>query len=104
MTRLMIAGAVFTLSLASFASTKNQAPASNSQAVTYAAESIAAMTGGATIIDATLTGGVTLTAGSDTETGTATFLALKPGESRVNLAFSGGTRTEIRDASTGTPR
>jgi hypothetical protein len=80
------------------------APASNAQALSYAAQSIAAMTQGSTISDVTLTGMATWTAGSDTETGAATLLALGTGESSINLALSGGTRTEIRDASSGTPR
>jgi len=77
-------------------------PPSDPQALTYAAQSIATMTGGSTISDVTLTGNVTWTAGSATETGTATLLALGSGESRVNLVLSDGTHTEIRDASTGT--
>jgi hypothetical protein len=83
------------------ASTKN--PASNSQALTLAAQSISALTGGTVIRDVTLTGTVTWIAGSDSETGTGTLMALGPGESRMDLLLSSGTRTEIRDASTGTP-
>jgi hypothetical protein len=79
-------------------------PSSTDQrAAALAAQSIAAMTGGATIADVTLTGNVTWTVGSDTETGAATLQALGPGESRMDLVLSKGTRTEIRDASTGTP-
>jgi hypothetical protein len=60
------------------------------------------MTGGTTITDVTLTGNVAWNAGSDNETGTATLLALGTGESRMDLVLSSGTRTEIRDAQTGT--
>jgi|SRR5580658_5913131 hypothetical protein len=88
------------VALSSFASANNQPPASNATAVAYAAQSIAAMTGGVAISDVTLTGTVTWT-GSDTETGTATLLALGNGESRMDLALTAGTRTEIRDAQTG---
>jgi hypothetical protein len=83
------------------ASAQNQ-PASDPQAVAYAAQSIAAMTGSTTISDVTLTGSATWTAGSDGETGSATFLALGNAESRMDLSLPSGTRTEIRDASTGT--
>jgi len=89
------------VALSSFASTNNKPPASNATAVAYAAQSIAAMTGGTTISDVTLTGTATWTAGSDTETGAATLLALGTGESKMSLALSGGVRTEIRDVSTG---
>ncbi len=77
-------------------------PANDPQAVAFAAQSITAITGGTGINDATLTGIVTWTIASDTETGSVTLLALGTGESRVDLVLPNGTRTEIRDASTGT--
>jgi hypothetical protein len=76
--------------------------ASNPTAVAFAAQSMAALTGGTSVTDVTLTGSVTWTAGSDTETGSATLMAVGTGESRMDLALSTGTRTEIRDAQTGT--
>ncbi len=78
-------------------------PASDPQALAYAAQSIAALTGGTRISDATLTGSVTWN-GADNDTGTATLSALGTGESRMDLALTRGTRTEIRDASTGLPQ
>jgi hypothetical protein len=75
-------------------------PASDPQALAYAAQSIAAMTGGNAISDVTLTGSVTWNAGADS--GTATLQALGTGESRMGLGLADGTRTEIRDAQTGT--
>jgi len=88
--------------LPGFAATKPSA-ASSSQALMYAAQAIAALTGGNAINDLTLTGTATWTAGSDTENGTVTLTALGPGESRMDLALTSGTRTEIRDAQTGIP-
>jgi hypothetical protein len=73
-------------------------PASDPKAVALAAQSMAALTSGTTIGDVTLTGTVTW-GGSDT--GTATLSALGTGESRMDLALTSGTRTEIRDAQTG---
>lgn len=70
--------------------------ASSPQALSYAARSIAALTGGATISDVTLTGSVSWNGGADT--GTARLRALGSEESRMDLALSSGTRTEIRDA------
>jgi hypothetical protein len=81
---------------------KNQ-PASDPQAVSFAAQAIAALTNGLTVSDVTLTGSVTWTLGSETDGGTGTLMALGTGESRMDLALSAGTRTEIRDSSTGTP-
>src|ERR1051326_3210637 len=75
-------------------------PASDPQALAYAAQSIAAMTGGNAISDVTLTGSVTWNAGADS--GTATLQALGTGESRMGLGLADGARTEIRDAQTGT--
>jgi hypothetical protein len=80
------------------ASAQNQPPASDPQAVAYAAQSVAAMVGSVSISDVTLTGSVTWN-GSDT--GTATLRALGSAESRMDLALTSGTRTEIRDAQTG---
>jgi hypothetical protein len=83
---------------------QNRLPASNPQAVSFASRSIAALTGGQAIQDVTLTGTVTWSGGASPETGTATLLASGTGESRMSLVLTSGTRTEIRDASTGVPQ
>ena len=88
------------VALTCFAFAQNQPPTSDPQAVAYAAQSVAALTGGTSIGDATLTGTVTWY-GSGTDAGTATLRALGAGESRMDLALTSGTRTEIRDAQTG---
>jgi hypothetical protein len=77
-------------------------PASDPQALAYAGQSIAALNGGSTISDVTLTGSGTWYGGS-TDPGTATLRALGTGESRMDLALTSGPRTEIRDAQTGVP-
>jgi hypothetical protein len=71
------------------------------RAAALAAQSIAALTGGSNITDATLTGSGTWSAGFESETGAATFLALGTGESRMDLVLPSGTRTEVRDSQTG---
>lgn len=76
-------------------------PASDPQALSYAARSIAAMSGGMNITDMSLTGSVTWNSGADT--GTATLTALGTTDSRMDLVLSSGTRTEIRDAQNGMP-
>ncbi len=76
-------------------------PQSDPQAVSFASQSIAALTGGTRITDVTLTGSVTWSGGTTPETGTITLLASGTGESRMSIVFPNGTWTEIRDASTG---
>src|SRR5271157_1784791 len=73
-------------------------PQSDPRAVSLATQSITALTAGNAISDVTLSGNVTWN-GSDT--GTALLRALGTGESRMDLALTAGTRTEIRDAQTG---
>ena len=76
-------------------------PASDPQALSFASQSLSALTGGNAINDVTLTGNVTWSGGTAPETGTVTLLASGTGESRVSLVLPSGTRTEVRDASTG---
>src|SRR5580658_9928414 len=93
-------GVPLILVLVSVVSAQNP-PQSNPQAVSFASQSIAALTGGSAIHDVTLTGNVTWSGGATPEMGTAILLASGTRESRMNLALPNGTRTEIRDASTG---
>jgi len=88
---------------ASFALAQNL-PTSDPQALSLAAQSVAAMTGGATIGDVTLTGNANWIAGSDQETGQLTLRAKGVAESRIDLNLSGGTRTEIRNDTAGFPQ
>lgn len=98
-TMLFLAVSIFS----STASSAQSQPPSNPQALAYAAQSIAALTGGATISDVTITGNATWNGSGSSQTGTATLLALGTTESRMNLALPGETWTEIRDAQTGGP-
>jgi hypothetical protein len=79
-------------------------PASDPQALTLAAQSIAALTSGASIADFTLSGNVTRTAGSDVQTGSATLYGKGQNESRLDLGLSGGERTEIRNYTGASPQ
>jgi hypothetical protein len=92
---------VFVLASAIFLFPQAQLPVSDPQAVTLAAQSMAVLTGGASINDVTLTGSGTWTVGDDSENGPAVLSAVGTGESRMDLSLPSGTRTEIRDASTG---
>jgi hypothetical protein len=84
-------------------STLLHAQNSDPQALSLAAQSLAAMTGGNPITDVTLTGNATWTMGDSQDQGPATLLAKGNGESKVDLQLSGGERVELRDASTGSP-
>jgi hypothetical protein len=77
--------------------------ASDPQALSLAAQSIAAMTGGVALSDATLAGSVTRVAGPDTDVGRATLMAKGSGESRIDLTLRQGNRSEIRNNSSGVP-
>jgi hypothetical protein len=74
---------------------------SDPQAITFATQSIAALTGGATVTDVTLTGNATRTVGSDVGSGPANFYAKGLYESRLDLNLNTGTRSEIRNSSNG---
>lgn len=87
----------------SFALSQNP-PASDPQALALAAQSIAAMTGSGAVSDVTLNGTVTSIYGSDNETGSVTLLAKGTSESRINLSLNSGTRSDIRNSSSGFPQ
>jgi hypothetical protein len=76
-------------------------PSSDPVAIGLAQKSIAALTGGMPITDATLTGNATRIAGSDKESGTVTLNVKGSGESRIDLNLSASNRTEIRNDTAG---
>jgi len=82
-----------------------QSPTSSSpQAVALAIQALSALVGTTTVTDATLTGTVIRTAGSDVDTGTVTLKVLGTSESRLDMSLSNGTRSEIRNSSSGSPQ
>jgi hypothetical protein len=102
MPRLVVHLFLFLL-LASFALAQKP-PVSDPQALALAAQSIAALTSGNAVLDVTLSGNATWIVGSDKEAGSTTLLAKGTGESRVDLNLSGGTRSEVRNDSSGYPQ
>lgn len=97
---------LFTLSLLSLRVPCVVAQASRTsdpQALAYAAQSIAALTGGATINDLSLNANVILFVGPDRMTGTARLFALGIGASRVDLSLGSTTLTEVRTFANGSP-
>jgi len=79
-------------------------PASDPQALSFVAQSIAAMTQGAAITDVTITGNATWIAGSDHETGQLTLRAKGYAESRIDFNLSSGTHSDIRNDNGGLPQ
>jgi len=95
---------LFCIGVSAFAQTISQpAPTSDAHAISSAQQSIAALTGGASISDVTLNANVISILGSDNETGTGTFRAKGSSESRVDLTLSSGTLSETRSLQNGGP-
>jgi hypothetical protein len=79
-------------------------PQSDPQAVAFATQSIAALTNGTAIADVTLSGNAIWTSGTNTESGTTTAYGKTSVESRLDLALSGGNRSELRNSTGGSPQ
>jgi len=84
-------------------STVAQNPPSSSLAVSLAQQSVAALTRGTPVSDATLSGSATWIAGSDKETGTVTLSTKGTTEGRIDLNLS-PVRSEIRNDATSYPQ
>ncbi len=75
---------------------------SSPQALATLQSAFQALSGKTAVNDATLTGTAEWIAGSDDETGTAVLKTISSAN-RLDLSLSAGTRSEIRDSSTGCP-
>jgi hypothetical protein len=71
------------------------------QALSVLSQSLAAMTKGLPISDVKLQAQVTRTAGSDTDTGSATLEGAAYDKSKVDLGLTSGSRLEVRNGATG---
>jgi hypothetical protein len=76
-------------------------PASDPTALRMANQSLAALTGGVSVADVTLNANASWIAGSDNRTGTAILKAKGLFESRVDLAFTDGMRSDVRNSAPG---
>ena len=95
----------FCLLLIPFTAYSQQTAIQNPQAVAFAAQAMAALTGTTQVSDITLTGTATRTLGSDIENGTITLKALGTLYSRYDLSTEVATRTEVRSVtSAGVPQ
>jgi hypothetical protein len=90
--------------LSAFSAVAQNPPSSDPFAAALAQKSIAALTGGAPVSDVTLTGSATRIAGSDKKSGTVTLSVKGTEESRIDLALTSGTGTEIRSDTAGYPQ
>jgi hypothetical protein len=90
--------------LSAFISSAQNPPQSDPQAVALATQSIAALSGGNTISDITITGNAIWTSGTDSENGTATGYGKSNTESRLDLALNGGNRSELRNSAGSYPQ
>ena len=103
---MRVARLVLSVSLAFFLSLSlaaQQTATSSPQALLLLQRSAAALSGGQTLTDVTLSGTAHRIAGSDDDTGTAVLKALASGASRMDLTLSSGQRSEIRTLSASTP-
>lgn len=91
--------ALVSFSASAFAQQASTTGTSDPQAVALVQRVLAVLTGVANISDVTLTGTAHRIAGSDDETGTANLKATSAGDSRLDLAFPSGNRSEIRNSS-----
>jgi hypothetical protein len=98
----MLLVAVLALSCSVCAQT--QVPSSDPQAISLAAKSMSAMTGGASIADIMLNGTTASLMNSVPDSGTVTMVAKGPNQSRVDFSLSAGKRNEIRSLVNGIPQ
>jgi hypothetical protein len=87
---------VFVLFGSTFLVSQNQ-PVSDPQALSLVSQSVAALTGGTSISDVTLSGTAAWSNGTGSETASATLMAKGTGESRFDITLSAGPRSEIRN-------
>jgi hypothetical protein len=77
---------------------------SDPKAVSLASQSLAAMVGGSTVSDVTLTGSVIALSDTGSETGTLTFRSKVPGESRLDIRLASAATSAIRNEAAGAPQ
>src|SRR6266478_520916 len=80
-----------------------QTSTSSTQATTLLRQSLAALNGSTALTDVTLTGSARRIAGSDDETGSVVVRALTGTGTRIDLSLPSGTRSELRNISSGAP-
>ena len=97
MARLVLSVCIYFL--LTFYLSAQQTVTSSPPAQTFLQNSLAALAGGQTLTDVTLTGTARRIAGSDDESGTVVIKTLVGAGSRIDLTLPSGTRREIRNTS-----
>ncbi len=92
----------FVLILSTSARQSSSTPAQSVTATSLLQSAFTALAGSNAVSDLTLTGTARRIAGSDDESGTATLKAVS-GASRLDLSFSSGTRSEVRNSTLSVP-
>jgi len=95
--------AILLFSTVLFTVAQNNVPVSDPQAISYANRALQALTQGVPAIDVTFNGNVRCISSTKTETGTGTFKGKGLSESRVDLFLGSGTKTEVRNGTSGVP-
>jgi hypothetical protein len=80
-----------------------QTATSSTQALLFLQRSAAALSGGQTLTDVTLSGSARRIAGSDDESGTVTLKAISGDAGRIDLSLPSGQRTETLNNTTAPP-
>jgi hypothetical protein len=102
---LRCAGRLFLVLVTStFLFSQNQSQLSDSQALALSSRATAVMAGKISVQDLTLTGTATRIAGSEKETGSATLKAMAGGDTRIDIAFPSGPRSEVYSLSARGPQ
>ncbi len=83
---------------------QNQPPQSDPQAVALATQSISALTNGVAVSDVTLSGNVTWSGGSSSQSGRAIAYGKTNIDSRLDMTLPDGNRSELRNSAGGPPQ
>ncbi len=103
MRRIQIALVVWLTFFLSLSLAGQQTGSSSPQALAILQKSLAALTGGQSIADVTLSGTARRIAGSDDQSGTGVLKGLASGAGRTDLNLSSGQRSEVQNLSASTP-
>ena len=103
---MRVARLILCVSISFFLSTSlaaQQTATSSTQALLFLQRSAAALSGGQTLTDVTLSGPARRIAGSDDESGTAILKGLSSGAGRSDLSLSSGPRSEVENLTEAMP-
>lgn len=94
---------LFVSVLLSFSPHLQQVAVTSPQGSVFLQKALTTLAPNLSLTDVTLTGSVRRIAGSDDETGSATFKSLSSGAARASLSFASSTRTEVINSDSSAP-